>query len=182
MVVKIRGIMQCLRRVSWNNSHFVRFDLIPSRCGYHNLNCERHTGSQNDALLYLNVLKPVIIRKGSNVQSAKDTDMTPKDYRILYRFPHVPVCGFVNKVKKRFTTFMAVGVPTSYLLRLMDVISTDTFFFFITQGMMLISVAFHYWEFVFIYIRCGMKYYVFYNIYFHILCLRVLFRFTNCKH
>jgi DNA integrity scanning protein DisA with diadenylate cyclase activity len=137
MVVQIRGIIQHLSRVSWDNNRVLRLGVpYYEICGYHNLNCEKHVDSKSEASSYWNVLKHVIIRKGSTVQNAEDKNVTPKDYRMLYRFPHIAVCGFVNKVKKHFTTMMAVGVPASYLLRLMDIISTDTCFIFISQGML----------------------------------------------
>jgi hypothetical protein len=135
MVVQIRGFIQYLCRVSWDNKRMLRLGVPCYQiCGYHNLNCEKYTDSKNNALSRWNVSKPVTTRKGSTVQNAEDTNMTPIDYRVLYRFPHITVCGFVNKIKKHFTTVMAVGVPASYLLRLMDVISKDTFFIFISQG------------------------------------------------
>lgn len=136
MVVQIRGMIQCLCRITWDSRRVLRLGVPCYQiCGYHNLNGQKHTDSTNGALSYLNVLKPSIIRRRSIAQNAEDTNMTPKDYRMLYRFSHVAVCGFVNKIKKHFTTFMAVGVPGSYILRLLDFISFDTFFFFISQGM-----------------------------------------------
>jgi hypothetical protein len=104
-------------------------------CGYHNLNGQKHTDSRKGALLCMNALKPIIIRKGSTVQNADDTNMTPKDYRMLYRFSNIIVCGFVNKIKKHFTMLMTVGVPGCYILKVMDIISSDTFLIFISQGM-----------------------------------------------
>jgi len=136
MVVQIRGVVQCLCRITWDSRRVLRLGVPCYQfCGYHNLIGQKHTDSRKGALSYLNALKPVIIRKGSTVQNAADTNMTPKDYRMLYRFSHITVCGFVNKIKKHFTILMTVGVPGSYILKLMDVISSDTFFIFISQGM-----------------------------------------------
>lgn len=134
MVVQIRGVIQCLCRINWDSRRVLRLGVPCYQvCGYHNLNGKKHTDSKKGALSYLNALKP-IIRNESVVQNADDTNMTSKDYRMLYRFSHIAVCGFVNKIKKHFTILMTVGVPGSYILRLMDIISTDTFFIFISQG------------------------------------------------
>jgi hypothetical protein len=133
MVVQIRGVIHSVCRITWDNRRVLRLGVPCYQiCGYHNL--IGHTDSRKGALLYLNALKPIIIRKGSIVQNV-DTNMTPKDYRMLYRFSHITVCGFVNKIKKHFTILMTVGVPGSYILRVMDIISSDTFFIFISQGM-----------------------------------------------
>lgn len=72
--------------------------------------------------------------------------MVSKDYRVLYRFPYTRVGGIVNKLKKHFTVVTAAGVPTSALLKLMDVISTDTMTTFIVLGMLSIPVAVCYSE------------------------------------
>ncbi|PNF38937.1 hypothetical protein B7P43_G07459 [Cryptotermes secundus] len=60
--------------------------------------------------------------------------MTSKDYRVLYRFPYTRVGGIVNKLKKHFTVVSAAGLPTSALLKLIDVISIDTMTAFIALG------------------------------------------------
>jgi hypothetical protein len=72
--------------------------------------------------------------------------MTLKDYRVLYRFPYIRVGGFVNKLKKYFTVMTAAGVPTSAVLKFMDVISIDTMTAFIVLGMLYIPVAVSYSE------------------------------------
>jgi hypothetical protein len=84
-------------------------------------------------------------RKG-DVQNAMDTSMTSKDYQVLYRFPYIRIGGIVNKLKKHFTVVTAAGIPTSVLLKLMDVISTDTMTVFIALGMIFILVADCYFE------------------------------------
>jgi len=143
MVVQIREAVQCLCRITWDSRRVLRLGVPWYQfCGYHNLIDQKHTDSGKGALSYLNALKPIIIRKGSTVQNADDTNMTPKDYRMLYRFSHITVCGFVNKIKKHFTILMTVGVPGSYILKLMDIISSDTFFIFTSQGMISFQLCF----------------------------------------
>lgn len=135
MVVQIRGVVQCLCRIAWDSRRVLRLGVPCYQfCGYHNVIGEKRTDSRKGALSYLNGLKPIIIRKGSIIQNADDTNTTPKDYHMLYRFSHVTVCAFVNKIKKHFTLLMTIGVPGSYILRLMDIISPDTFLIFISQG------------------------------------------------
>jgi hypothetical protein len=109
--------------------------------GYHNLNSKTPTDTRNDAKSPFNDFRYVGIRKGSNVQNAVDTSVTSKDYDILYRFPYVRVGGIVNKLKKHFTVMTVAGVPTSALLLLMDVISTDIMTAFIALGMICFSVV-----------------------------------------
>jgi hypothetical protein len=70
-----------------------------------------------------------------------DTSMTSKDYRVLYRCPYIRVGGIVNKLKKYFTVVTAAGVPTSALLKLMDVVSVDTMTTFVALGMLSIPVT-----------------------------------------
>jgi hypothetical protein len=141
MVVQIRGVIQCLCRITWDCRRVLRLgESCYQICGYHNI-IGKEPRSTKGALTYLNVFKP-IIRKGSIVQNAENTSMTPKDYRMLYRFSHITLCGFVNKIKKHFTILMTVGVPGCYLLRSMDIISSDTFFIFISQGMILFQSCF----------------------------------------
>jgi len=134
MVVQIRGVVQCLCRITWDSRRALRLRVpFYQFCGHHNLIGQKHTDSKKGSFSYLNA--PIIIRKESTVQNANDTNMTPKDYRMLYRFSHITFCGFVNKIKKHFTILMTLGVPGSGILRLMDIISSDTFFIFISQGM-----------------------------------------------
>jgi hypothetical protein len=143
MVVKITGVIQCLCRITWDCHRVLRLgESCYQICGYHNFIGKQHTHSAKGALSYLNVFKPLIIRKGGIVHNAEDTSKTPKDYRMLYRFSHITVCGFVNKIKKHFTILMTVGVPGSYILRSMDIISSDTFFIFISQGIILFQSCF----------------------------------------
>jgi hypothetical protein len=151
-------------------------------CGYHNLIGQKHTHSTKGALSYSNVLKPIIIRKGSIVQNAEDTSMTPRDYRMLYKFSHITICGFVNKIKKHFTILMTVGVPGSYILRSMDIISTDTFFIFISQGMILFQLCFvtGSWSLYFTYVALwNILYFIRKRL--HILCSRVSLKFGNWR-
>jgi hypothetical protein len=91
--------------------------------------------SKNASRPLFNALKSIGIWK-RNVQNGMDTSMASEDYQVLYRFPHIRVGGIVNKLKKHFTVVTAAGVPTSVLLKLMDVISIDTMKVFIALGMM----------------------------------------------
>jgi hypothetical protein len=142
MAIPIRGIIQHHYIIKWCNNSIFRLVSIPYQIsGYHNLKCKKHSDSRNDAKSLFNALQSVRIRKGSNAENAIDTNVTSKDYCILYRFPYIRVGGVVNKLKKHFTVVTVAGVPASALLQFMGAISTDTMTVFIAVGMICISVV-----------------------------------------
>jgi hypothetical protein len=146
MVFQLRRILRYVHTVGWCNNIALRLGLPSYKAsGYHNLNCRCYTDSKNETKPLFNALKSIWTRN-ENVQNAMDTSMTSKDYRVLYRFPYTRVGGIVNKLKKHFTIVTAAGVPTSALLKLMDVISIDTMTTFFALGMLSIPVAVFYSE------------------------------------
>jgi hypothetical protein len=140
MAFPVRGIIHHLYTTSWCNNSVLKLSLLPYKIyDYRNLNCKTHADSKNDAKSFFNASKSIGITKGRNIQNAVDTSVTRKDYRVLYRFPYIRVGGIVNRLKKHFTTVAILGVPTSLLLKLMDIISTDTVSVFIALGMIFTS-------------------------------------------
>jgi hypothetical protein len=137
MVLQLKGILRYVHSVGWCNNSVSRLGLLPYKIsGYHALSCKTHMDSKNASKPLFNALKSIGTRKG-NVQNAMDTSMTSEDYQVLYRFPHIRVGGIVNKLKKHLTVVTVTGVPTSILLKLMDVISIDTMTIFTVLGMCL---------------------------------------------